>query len=82
MSGRRWYPPLSGDLLGQREVVLLRVLPIDQINVVVRLAGRNLHLNWIAQELVRAQVRLVKRDAGGVRGGLQLLQRPGYVGDG
>ena len=73
---------LERHLLGQREVVLLRVLPIDQINVVVRLAGRNLHLNWIAQELVRAQVRLVERDAGGVGGGLQLLQRRGDVGGG
>ena len=73
---------LQCHFLGQREVVLLRVLPVDQVHRLVRLARRDLHRHAVAQELVGAKVRLVEGDAGRIRGGLQLLQRGGNVGSG
>ena len=73
---------LERHLLGEREVVLLRVLPVHQVHRLVRLAGGDLHRHAVAQELVGAQVRLVERDAGGIRRRLQLLQRGGDVGGG
>ena len=48
----------------------------------MRLAGGDLHRHAVAQQLVGAKVGLVERDAGGVGGGLQLLQRGGDVGGG
>ena len=69
-------------LLGQREVVLLRVLPVDQVHRLVRLARGDLHRHAVAQELVGAKVRLVERDARRIGGGLQLLQGGGDVGSG
>ena len=67
-------------LLGQREVIFLRMFPIDQVHRLVRLARGNLHRHAVAQELVGAQVGLVERDAGRIGGGLQLLQRGGDMG--
>ena len=73
---------LQRHLLGQREVVLLRVLPVDQVHRLVRLARGDLHRHAVAQELVGAQVRLVERDARRVGGGLELLEGGGDVGGG
>ena len=70
---------LQRHLFGQREVVLLRVLPVDQVHRLVRLTRSDLHRHAVAQELVGAQVGLVERDAGRVGGGLQLLQSGGDV---
>ena len=70
---------LQRHLLGQREVVLLRVLPVDQMHRLVRLAGGDLHRHAVAQQLIGAQVGLIERDAGRVGGGLQLLQGGGNV---
>ena len=70
---------LERHFLGQPEIVALRVLPVNQVHRVVRLACRDLHLYAVAQQLVRAQVGLVQRDAGGVGGCLELLQRGGNV---
>ena len=79
-------PPLVAarerHLLGQREIVLLRVRPVDQVHRLVRLPRGDLHRHTVAQELVGAQVRLVERDARRVGGGLELLQRGGNVGGG
>ena len=76
-------PPLvaaaQGHFLGEREVVLLRVLPVHQMHRLVRLPGGDLHRHAVAQQLVGAQVGLVERDARGVGGGLQLLQGGGDV---
>ena len=69
----------QGHFLGEGEVVLLRVLPIHQMHRVVRLSGGDLHRHAVAQQLVGAQVGLIQGDAGGVRGGHQLLQGGGNV---
>ena len=69
----------QGHFLGQGEVVVLRVLPIHQMHLFVRLSGGNLHRHAVAQQLVGAQVGLIERDAGGVSSGHQLLQGGGNV---
>src|SRR5262245_5959315 len=45
----------------------------------VRLARSDLHGHAVSQELIGAQIGLVKRDAGGVRGSLEPLQSGGDV---
>ena len=55
--------PLQRYLLGQREVILLRVFPVDQVDRLMRLARSDLHRHAVAQELVGAKVGLVQRDA-------------------
>jgi hypothetical protein len=69
-------------LLGQGEVVLFRVLPVDQVDRLVRLPCRDLDRHAVAQELVGAQVRLIERDARRIGGGFQLLKGRGDVGAG
>jgi len=73
---------LQRHLFGQREVVFLRVLPVDQVHRFVGLARGDLYRHAVAQELVGAQVRLVERDARRVGGGLELLEGGGDVGAG
>jgi hypothetical protein len=58
------------------------VLPVDQVNRLVRLPGGDLNRHAVAQQLVGAQVGLIERDSSGVRRGFQLLQRGGDVGVG
>ena len=71
-------PPLQvaaqGHLLGQGEVVCLRMVPVDQVHGLVRPAHGHLHRYAVAQQVVGAQVGLVQGDAGGVGRGLELLQ--------
>ena len=43
-------------------------------------SGRNLHFHAVAQQLIDAQIRLIERDAGRVRGGQQFLQGAGDMG--
>jgi len=71
---------LQRHLVSQREIVLLRVLPVDQVHRLMCLACGNLHRHAVAQELIGAQVGLVERDAGRVGGSIELLQRGGDVG--
>ena len=68
---------LKRHLLGQGEVVVLRVLPVDQVHILVRPPGGKQHLHRVAQQVVGAQVGLVERDAGHIGGGFQLLQGGG-----
>jgi len=71
-------PPLQaaaqGHLLGQGEVVCLRMVPVDQMHGFVRPAHGHLHRYAVAQQVVGAQVGLVQGDAGGVGRGFELLQ--------
>ena len=56
------------------------MLPVDQFDRDMRPAGRGLHLDPIAQQLIGAQVGRVEGDAGGVGGGEELLQGGGNLG--
>ena len=74
--------PLQRHLFGQREVVLLRVLPVNEVHRLVGLTRSDLYRHAVAQELVGAEVRLVERGAGRIGGGLELLEGSGNVGVG
>ena len=77
------WPPFvaaaQGHFLGEGEVVVLRVRPIHQMHLLVRLSDGDLHRDSVAQQLVGAQVGLIKGDAGSVGGGHQLLKGSGNV---
>jgi len=70
---------LEGHLLGQGEVIVIRSLPVDQVDGVVGPASRDLHLYPEAQQLVSAESRLVQGNAGGIDGGQEFLQRGGNM---
>jgi hypothetical protein len=59
--GPAFVAALECHFLGQREVVVLRVCPVDQVHRLKRLAGGDLHLDPVAQQAVGAEVRLVAR---------------------
>jgi len=66
-------------LLGEGKVVVLRVFPIHQMDLLVGPACGDLHRDAVAEELVGAQVGLIQRDSRGIGGGQQLLQGGGNV---
>ena len=71
-------PPLvaaaQGHFLSDGEMIVLRVLPIDQLHLIVRLSSSDLHRHAIAQQLVGAQIRWIKIDTRGICGSQQLLK--------
>src|SRR5690348_3483233 len=64
---------------GEREVVLVQVLPIDEVHRLVGLARGGLHLYPVTQELIGTKVRLIGRSACRVGGGFELLEGGGNV---
>ena len=63
MSGRfawPWHRAGDGDLLGDGEVILLRVLPVDQPDGLRVLADVGLHLHAVAQQFVDRAVAVVE----------------------
>ena len=60
MSGRLVCCPSDGDLLGDGEVVGLRVLPVDQPDRLGLLADARLDLHAVAQQAVDLAVGLVE----------------------
>ena len=76
-------PPVRhgfGDLFGEREIVLLWVLQLDQMHRLVRFTRSDLDRHTIAQQVVGAQIRLIKCDAGYICRSFQFLQRRRNVG--
>ena len=66
----------DGHLLGDGEVVLLRVLPVDQPDGLRVLADVGLHLHAVAQQVVDGPVAVVEALARVARFSLEQVQRP------
>ena len=73
-------PPLvvavQGDFLGNGEVVLLRLLPVDEVDGLRDLARLDLHGHAVAQQAVNGLVVAVEAAAVVVRLGAQYVERP------
>jgi hypothetical protein len=67
---------LERDFLGDGEVVLFRVVPVDQVDRLRDLAGLGLHRHAVAQQRVDRLVVAVQAAVGVVRFGAQLVQGP------
>ena len=74
-------PPLvvaaQRHFLGDGEVVLLRLLPVDELDRLGDLAGLDLHRHAVAQQAVNRLVVVVEAAVGIVRLGAQLVERLG-----
>ena len=66
----------DGDFLGDGEVVLLRVLPVDQPDGLRVLADLGLHLHAVAQQLIDRAVAVVEALARVARRLVEQVQRP------
>ncbi len=74
MSGRRSWLPLQRDFLGDGEVVLLRLLPVDEVDGLGDLARLDLHRHAVAQQAVDGLVVAVEAAVVVVRLGAQLVE--------
>jgi len=72
-------PALQRDLFGQGKVVAFRMFPVDQLDVFMGLAGRQQHLDRVAQQVIHPHVGLIEGIAAHLGGCLQLQQRGGDV---
>ena len=67
---------LERHLLGDGEVVLLRLLPVDQVDGLRHLARLDLHRDAVAQQVVDRLVVAVEAAVVVVRLGAQLVRAP------
>ena len=67
---------LERHLLGDGEVVLLRLVPVDEVDGLRDLACLDLHRHAVAQQVVDGLVVAVERSVVVVRLGAQLVQAP------
>src|SRR3989442_220207 len=66
---------LNGDFLGDGEVIVLRVLPINEPDIYCVLAHPGLHLHGVAQQLIHGPVAVIEALAGVARRLVEQMQR-------
>ncbi|MNR22227.1 hypothetical protein D3C85_1391690 [compost metagenome] len=65
----------QGHFFGNGEIIVLRVLPINQMHRFVGLPNGYLYRYAVTQQLVGTQISLIQRDASGINRSHQPLQR-------